>query len=171
MVELWAKALCPNVGSSAKFHSFWPITWLNINMFPWGLFCLLDRLKIRLLSNFEHNNCSTVNNRLEKLPKIDKIANFSVCDFSKVGFARIAFSPTFFDTFGWNFQDTGISAFCTSNEGGFLIWRPNSSKCAHMPKFDRQIFSKASIKICPHCKCKLLFYVCPENLSQEHLKM
>ena len=44
---------------------------------------------------------------------MDIIANISVRDISKVGFAQIASSPTFFNIFAWNFQDASKSAFRT----------------------------------------------------------
>ena len=40
-----------------------------------------------------------MNNRSEKQPKMDKIADISVGDISKVGFAQIASSPKFFNIF------------------------------------------------------------------------
>ena len=33
IAELVAKTLCPNKGATNKFHSFWPITWSNIDIF------------------------------------------------------------------------------------------------------------------------------------------
>ena len=50
---------------------------------------------------------------------MDKIANISVRDISKVGFAKnvSSSSPTFFNIFAWNFQDVRESAFRSENGG------------------------------------------------------
>ena len=45
MAKLWAKTLCPNMGATAKFHSFWPMTWSNINIFQSGYLYLKLGLK------------------------------------------------------------------------------------------------------------------------------
>ena len=80
---------------------------------------------------------------------MDKIANNSVRDISKVGFAQIASSPTFFNIFAWNFQDARKSAFRTYVRKRIfdLGLRKNlAAKFRHlraqMPEFARQIFSE-----------------------------
>ena len=74
---------------------------------------------------------------------MDKIANISVRDTSKVGFAQIAQSPTFSNIFAWNFQDMRKSAICTQNGGGFFIEASEKNLVAKFRQLHTQIFSKA----------------------------
>ena len=112
-----------------------------------------------------------LNNCWKKMPKMDKIANISVRNISKVGFTQISSTPTFLNVLGWDFQYTRKRAICTYNGGRFLL-KP-------LKKFGGQILAcvhicwnlAAKLKIRPRLRCKMHLYPYLENFSQKYRKM
>ena len=104
MAELWAKTICPSMGATAKFHSFWPITWSNINIFQWTCFIWYVRLKYTSQSISSSITAKMWTRGQKSSQKWTKspISQFAI-HTSKVGFAQIAQSPTFVYIFAWNF--------------------------------------------------------------------